>query len=179
MLQPYSPHPLLIPSAFTVPIHTLTHMTTSATALGPRLHTADTNGNAAAPPSPFSPAHAAPAPAPAPAGPSTMAASSLPLPPTSSGLTPLAAGTSGHTAAAAPPPTPAGGGAGGGGGGGGGGGFTGGLGLGHGVIPPYPVRHGDDEQLQGFMSYLAAEARPAEKLPTAGVVWGQTERERV
>ncbi|PNW86543.1 hypothetical protein CHLRE_02g091000v5 [Chlamydomonas reinhardtii] len=36
-----------------------------------------------------------------------------------------------------------------------------------------------DEGLQSWRSYVAAESRPAEKLPTADIVWGQTERERV
>ncbi|KAL6748114.1 eukaryotic membrane protein family-domain-containing protein [Haematococcus lacustris] len=36
-----------------------------------------------------------------------------------------------------------------------------------------------EEGLQTWRAYLAGEARPAEKVPTADVVWGQTERERV
>ena len=35
------------------------------------------------------------------------------------------------------------------------------------------------ESMQGFRDYLRAEARAQEKLPTADIVWGQTERERV
>jgi hypothetical protein len=33
--------------------------------------------------------------------------------------------------------------------------------------------------MQSFWEYVVAEAQPAEKLPTADVVWGQTERDRV
>ncbi len=54
-------------------------------------------------------------------------------------------------------------------------------------LPPYPhtrnaISHSlgaGDEALQTLTAYVQAEARPAEKMPTADVVWGQTERERV
>ncbi|GLC34595.1 hypothetical protein PLESTB_001244300 [Pleodorina starrii] len=36
-----------------------------------------------------------------------------------------------------------------------------------------------EEALQSLAAYVAAETQPAEKTPTADVVWGQTERERV
>ncbi|KXZ44340.1 hypothetical protein GPECTOR_69g433 [Gonium pectorale] len=38
---------------------------------------------------------------------------------------------------------------------------------------------GAEGGLQSLAEYVAAETHPAEKLPTADVVWGQTERERV
>ncbi|EFJ52305.1 hypothetical protein VOLCADRAFT_86592 [Volvox carteri f. nagariensis] len=49
----------------------------------------------------------------------------------------------------------------------------------------YPRMHAShsvgsgDEPLQTLAAYVLAEAQPAEKTPTADVVWGQTERERV
>ncbi|GFR40182.1 hypothetical protein Agub_g740, partial [Astrephomene gubernaculifera] len=55
-------------------------------------------------------------------------------------------------------------------------------------LPPYThharslslgVGLGGEEELQSLGAYVAAEARPAEKMPTPDVVWGQTERERV
>ncbi|GIL72082.1 hypothetical protein Vretimale_483 [Volvox reticuliferus] len=54
-------------------------------------------------------------------------------------------------------------------------------------LPPYPpTRHAmihslgaGEEQLQTLAAYVSAETHPAEKTPTADVVWGQTERERV
>ncbi|GLI64125.1 hypothetical protein VaNZ11_007302 [Volvox africanus] len=54
-------------------------------------------------------------------------------------------------------------------------------------LPPYtPTRHAmshslgtGEDQLQTLAAYVAAETHPAEKTPTADVVWGQTERERV
>lgn len=47
----------------------------------------------------------------------------------------------------------------------------------HGAAAAAPL--GAEEQLQSFLAYLVAEARPGDKLPTADVVWGQTERDRV
>lgn len=46
-------------------------------------------------------------------------------------------------------------------------------------VPKTPVSAQTDEQVQSFSAYIKAEAQPAEKLPTADVVWGQTEREKV
>jgi hypothetical protein len=42
-----------------------------------------------------------------------------------------------------------------------------------------PLSFAGEEPLQSWPNYLAGEARPADKQPTADVVWGQTERDRV